>query len=270
MGTPGNVEINFNDTSEYMFRNSSTQKGGFEGNFGTKTTDVEIDIDGTEDVNRTGEQLTEADRTQLRAAIALMEASTVTAFATDKADLSTKAQVAWDRAVALYPAYRAQMQIELDDIRTEMLNTILLQTSQWARIAGSSLNCLVAEMRLKAETELARRLTGIVADRLMRFNEIESQAIAQAFDMNMNSRGQMQNMGLSNLNALWGILRGAHTTEVTDRDYTENRDEDNTTFDLLGRFYHEGVDISDNDGSYNTASAAVSASELASALIPGM
>jgi len=260
--------INFNDTSEYMFRNSSTRKGGFEGNVGTKIVNVDLKVDGTEDITRTGTLLTDDDRAQLREAIVSLETCTVDTFCTDKADLTTRAGAAWDRAISLYPDFRTLLGDEIDDLKTEMLNHIYLNSNQWARTAGSSLNCLVQEMTTKAEIEVTRRIAGHIAESLRRFKEHESTAIAQAFEMQMNARARMQEVGLSGLNIMWGVLRGAETIELTDRDYTENRDEGNRTFDLLGRFYHEGVDVADNDGAYGTATAAIGDSLGIAALIP--
>lgn len=260
--------INFNDTSEYMFRNSSTQKGGFEGNVGTKFAGTDLDVLGTEDVERSGELLNLADRDQLRAAITVLEAQSVTQFAGDKLTLVDKAGLAWDRAFGMYPVFQDLLDTEIDDMRTEMLNNLYLNTNQWARTAGSSLNCLVADMTSKAQIEIARRLAGQIAESLRRFKEHESQAVAQAFEMEMSARGRMQEIGLTNMNVLWQTLRGAETTETTDRDYTEARDENTNTFDLLGRFYHEGIDVSDNDGSYSIAGNAVSDSLGISSLIP--
>lgn len=260
--------INFNDTSEFMFRNSSTQKGGFEGNIGLKTINVDLDVLGTEDVLRNGELLDAADRTQLRAAIDSLEACTVANFCADKADLITRATTAWDRAVSLSPAFQVLLDNEVDDLTTEMLNQIYLNQSQWARIAGSSLNCLVADMTTKAQIEMTRRITGVIAETLRRFKEHETAAVLQAFEMQFSGRARMAEVGLSGLNVMWNVLRGAQTTEVTDRDYTEARDERNSTFDLLGRFYHEGIDISDSDGSYALAGTAASVSQGIASLIP--
>ena len=260
--------INFNDTSEYMFRNSSTQKGGFEGNIGLKTINVDLDVLGTEDVVRNGELLDAADRMQLRAAIDSLEICTVAAFCADKADLITRATTAWNRAIALYPTFQTLLDNEVDDITTEMWNQIYLNQNQWARIAGSSLNCLVADMTTKAQVEMTRRVTGIIAESLRRFKEHETAAVMQAFEMQFNGRARMAEVGLSGLNVMWNVLRGAQTSEVTDRDYTEARDESNRTFDLLGRFYHEGIDISDMDGSYALAGSAASVSQGIAALIP--
>jgi hypothetical protein len=264
----GGTTVNFNDTSEYMFRNSSTKKGGFEGNIGTTTTDVALDISGTEDISRTGSLLDAADRTQLRAAIASLETCTVDSFCTDKGDLVTRAGTAWDRAIALYPTFAALLEDELDDLKAEMLAQIYQNQNQWARIAGSSLNCLVANMTSAAQVDMTRRVAGVIAERLARFKEHETQAIVQAFEIQMNARARMQETGMSGLNALWQVLRGAETTELTDRDYTEARDEDNTTFNLLGRFYHEGIDIADLADTYNTSDDAISVSQGMAALIP--
>lgn len=264
----GGVTINFNDTSEYMFRNSSTQKGGFEGNVGTTWTDTDIDITGTEDVSRSQELLTGLDRTQLRSQIDALEACAVTSFCSDKSDLITRAGNAWDRALALYPTFKSLLDTQTTDLKEEILDQIYLMRSQWARTAGSSLNCLVQEMESDAQVELARRVAGVVAEQLRAFKEHETEAIRQAFEMQFAARAKMAEIGLSSMNTLWNILRGAEVQDITDRDYTENRDEDTNTINLLGKFYHEGIDISDSDGSYALAGDAVSASQAIANLIP--
>lgn len=262
--------INFYDTSEYMFRNSSTKKGGFEGNFGMTDTNTDVDTTGAEDVTRTQTLLLETDRDQLRAQILKLEACAVDAFCTDKGDLVTRAGTAWDRAISLYPSFQSLLNAELEDLKTEMLNNIYLWRNQWRRTAGSSLNCLVQEMETKAEIEMTRRIAGHVAESLRRFKEHETAAIAQAFEHQMTARLRTNEVGLSSMNAIWSILRGSSVEDITDRDYTENRDEDQTTWNMLGKFYHEGIDISDNSGSYNTADAAIGVSEGWAALVPSL
>lgn len=263
-GFGGGTTINFEDTSQYMFRNSSTQRGGFEGHVGAQYVDTDIDIEGTEDINRTQELLTEDDRDRIRATLAQLDAVSAAQIAGDRTDMTAKAALAWDRAISLWPDTKALIDQEVGDLKDEMLQYIFLWESQWARTAGSSLNCLVQGMRVKATTELTRRLAGIIAERTTRFKEHETQAIAQAFQDNLNARMEPAKVAFQQIANLYGVLRGAHTIDATDRDYTESRDEDVLRIDLLGKFYHEGIDVSDNDGAYGLADSAVSASQTVS------
>ena len=253
--------VNFNDTSEYMFRNSSTQKGGFEGNIGHTDTDIDIATSGTEDVEKLAVLLTDADRTKLRTQIETLEACAVATFCSDKASLVEHALAAWQRALTFYPEFRALLEAELVDVRAETMNAILMYETQWARIAGSSLNCLVAEMSVKAQVELGRRISGIVAEQLRRAKEHETDALKNAFEKEFSARARVTEVGISGINSFWQVLRGAEVTEVTDRDYTEARNEDQRVTNLLGKFYHEGIDIADSDGAYALAGDAVSASQ---------
>ena len=256
-----NTTVNFNDTSEYMFRNSSTQKGGFEGNIGSTSTDVDTDTAGTEDVEKIATLLTAADRTQLRAQIATLEECAVNTFCADKASLVSHALMAWDRALNFQPEFRALLEDELVDVRAETMNAILMHEAQWSRIAGSSLNCLVAEMTTKAQIELGRRISGIIAEQLRRAKEHETEALKAAFEKEFSARARVTEVGISGINSFWQVLRGSEVSEITDRDYTETRNEDQQVTNLLGKFYHEGIDIADSDGAYALAGNAVSASQ---------
>lgn len=259
--------INFNDTSEYIFRNSSIRKGGFDANVGYQRTSTDLEIAGAEDVTQTQELLTEADRAQLRGMISTLTVCTTEQLCSDKTDLRARANQAWNRALNLYPVYRAQLDAELDDLRAEMFAYITMWENQWARTAGSSLNCLVQGMRNKATVDLARRMAQAIAESNLRMKEHETQALAQAFDKELNAIVEPQRLGLNQIGALFGVLRGARAEEVTDRDYTENRDETASTGSITGRFYYEGTNISDNEGTYTTDQDAIAnANPIASAI----
>lgn len=259
--------INFNDTSEYMFRNSSIKKGGFDANVGYQRGTSDLDVEGAEDVTQTQELLTEADRAQLRSMINALTVCTTEQLCSDKSDLRARANQAWNRALNLYPVYREQLDAELEDLRAEMFANILMWENQWARTAGSSLNCLVQGMRNKAVVDLSRRMSAAIAESNLRMKEHETEALARAFDKELQSVVQPTQMGLNQIGTLFQILRGARAEEVTDRDYTENRDETTSQSSITGRFYYEGTEISDNAGEYGQADAAIAtANPISSAL----
>jgi hypothetical protein len=242
--------ITFEDTSEYMYRNSSKATGGFKATIGLVNTNTSLDTAGAEDITRTQQLLLDSDMAELRADLEKLTQCTVDEFCADKTDLKTRAGMSWDRALALYPTYQAELAAQLDDLKAETYSRICLWESQWARTAGSSLNCLVQSMKNKAEVELARRIAGVIAETNMRMKEHETQALAQAFMDNMNARLEPDKIAFSKIGTLWGILRGSTVTDVTDRDYNENKDERRTEITAMGDFYHEVVDWSENDGSY--------------------
>ena len=250
-------------------RNSSTKRAGFEAEIGYIDTNTELDIDGTEDVTRDIDVLDDVERARLKAHITALSECTVTAFCSDKASLVAKAGLAWDRAWALFPTYREELDNELDDLKQEFMDYICLWEQQWARMAGSSLNSIVIRLRMKAQVELARRLAGMIAERRLQAKEHETQAIAAAFGNEWQSRQESNQLGFAQIGALYQILKGSKTVDITDRDYTENRDEDKRQFTLMGKFYNEGIDISDQSGTYiGDVSGAWSASEAIAGIIP--
>jgi len=252
MGGTGDTSnsITFEDSSQYIYRNSSKATGGFKATVGVVNTNADLATTGAEDIARTQQLMRDADLDALRADLEKLTQCTVDEFCADKTDLKTRAGVSWDRALALYPTYRAELDARLDDLKAETYNRICLWESQWARTAGSSLNCLVQSMKNKAEVELARRIAGVIAETNMQMKEHETQALAQAFVNNMNARLEPDKIAFSKIGTLWGVLRGSTVTDVTDRDYTENKDEGRTEITAMGDFYHEVVDWSGSNGSY--------------------
>lgn len=260
--------VNFNDTSEYLYRNSSTKRGGFEGNIGNVKTDTSLDVDGTEDIIREQEQLSQIERDRIAAMIGTLTVCATDQLCPDKQDLKARAQFAWDRAISLYPEHKSQLDILLGDLKTETINRICLAKNQWARTAGSSLNCLVQNMEIKAQIELARQIAGIVAESHMQFRQHETEAIAAAFNQNLQARLEPVKLGLSQIGTLYSVLRGAVVTEITDRDYTENRDEDTNQFTAMGKFFHEASSISANEGTFaGDANDAASAAQAIAGIV---
>ena len=100
-----------------------------------------------------------------------------------------------------------------------------------------------------------------MAEQLRRAKEHETEALKNAFEKEFSARARVTEVGISGINSFWQVLRGAEVTELTDRDYTEARGEDQRVTNLLGKFYHEGIDIADSDGAYALAGNAVSASQ---------
>jgi len=246
----GSTTVNFNDTSEYMYRNSSIKKGGFRGNVGFTRTDTSLDVDGTEDVTRTQDQLLAADRDLLRQNIAVIHDCALNRMCSNATTLEGRADYAWDRAINLYPTLRTLLDDEITALKFETMQRIRLAEYAWRRIAGSSLNCAVAHLDSSAENELSVRVAGVVAEALQKYKMHETEAIARAFADNLNARLEPSKVMFAHVGTLWQILRGAQVTDVTDRDYTEARDEDTTVFDARGEFYHEATAIADNSGTY--------------------
>lgn len=268
-GASANNEITFNDTSEYMYRDSSTKRGGFEGSFGFVTNNTDLDTVGTENVNQTGSALPEADRDELRRQIEVLNNCVLDQFCPDKDDLKTRADLAWDRARSLFDDTRGLIDDEVDDLKADTLNYINMWHTQWARMAGSSLNCAVNELRNRAVTELNRRIAGIIAERLTRLKEHETQALAEAFKNNLDARMEPNKLAFMQIGALYGVLRGAETTQVTDRDYDESKDESSRQFTLMGKVFHDITDVSDNSGTYaGELDDAVAASKAIQDLVP--
>lgn len=246
-----NNEITFNDTSEFVYRNSSTRRGGFEGVLTGGRVDTDLDISGTEDVVREQEEMTEADRVLLRDNIATLTACAVAQLCPDKATLGQRSDFAWDRAITLFPDLRMLLDAEIEDLREDTRAYICLWENQWARTAGSSHNSLVLDLKNRAVTELSRRIAGIIAERLHQYKQHETEAITQAFMDSLNARMQPTQIAYNHIGTLYGILRGSATTNITDRGYTEGRDERATNFQGTGKFFHDVTDISDASGNYD-------------------
>lgn len=244
------VTNNFNDTSEYIYRNSSLDKAGFKVSYGDVDTDTTLDVEGTEDISQTQTLLTAADQEQIRGMIDTLTICTTEQLCQDKSDLMSRANLAWNRALALYPEYRIQLQADLDDLRAERHAYICLMEQQWARTAGSSLNCLVQGMRNKAEVELARVMAQAIAESNRRMKEHETEALRNAFEKELTARMEPVKTGLNQIGTLFSVLRGATLTDITDRDYTEHRNEEVNQHTLLGDFYHEAQSTAENSGTY--------------------
>lgn len=234
-GGTSKTTINFEDTSQYIFRNSSRNRGYFEGDAGYTDTD--------DDRATTADLLTDAEMTRLNANIDTVIASSVDELAAAAADLQSRASTAWDRATSLYPVFKGLTDAKLADLKAEMLSQICLRTNQWAMTAGSSLNCLVQNMTTAAEVDLARRMAAVIADDYAGMVKHETDAIASAFEMELKAQLSPVELGLNSLNALLTILRGSHSTENVQRAVRELR--------ATGKFGHESEDWSDNNGTYS-------------------
>lgn len=269
LGGASSTDITFNDTSEFMFRNSATKRGGFEGTLTGGTTSTDLGINGTEDTARTIEELSDPDRVLLRANIATLTDCTVAALCTTRTTFSDRNEAAWNRAISLYPDLRTLLDAELDDLREETRTYICLWEQQWARAAGSSYNSLVLDLKNKAATELGRRISGIIAERLGQFKQQETQAISSAFIDGLNAETQFTQLGYTHIGTLYSILRGSASTNETTRLYEEDRDESATNFQASGKFFHDVTDISDNSGDYNgDLNSAFNASTAVASAIP--
>ena len=266
MGDVIDSPLTIMDTSGNIYRNSSTKRGGFEGEIGLIDTDSQLDVAGTEDVTRTIDVLNDFERSRLASMIGQLTSCTTGTLCEDKADLITRAGQAWERAWNLFPTYRAELDAELADMKQEMLDEICLMESQWARTAGSSLNTLVQRMRAKSVEELARRIAGMIAERRLQAKEHETQAIGQAFEQMLNGRMEPTKAAFAQIGTLYSILKGTLTSDITDRDYTEQRDEDERKITAMGKFYHEAIDVSDASGTY---AADVDSAWAASNLVAG-
>lgn len=269
-GGSSTSSVTMNGTEEYIYRNSSTKRGGFKGNIGYTDTSTDLDIAGAEDIARTQEILLAADRQLLRDNIATLTNCVLPIFCDQASDLRSKAETAWDRALTLYPDTKLQIDAEMLAIKEDTINRICMREAQWARTSGSSLNCVVQGMKNRAEIELARELAGVIASRLIEHKQHETQAIAQAFEANMSAKLKPAELAFNQIGTLYGLLRGGLVTDTTDRDYSENRDEDTHTLQALGEFYHEATAIADNSGTYESdASDAFAASQAIAGVVGG-
>lgn len=252
MGLGGSkTNITFEDTSQYIFRNSSRNRGYFEGEAGFVKTDDDTTRHLQDDQGTTTTLLTAAERERLNDAIDKLIACSVDEYCEDKLDLQTRAGRAWDRAIALYPTFKALTDDKLADMKAEMLAQICLMESQWARTAGSSLNCLVHNMKMRAEVELTRRMAGVVADDYAKMVTHETEALQQAFEMEMSARLKADELGMTTITNYTNLLRGALATEDTTRATTEDTSRDIKELRLMGKFGHEAEDWSDNNGTYS-------------------
>lgn len=252
-GSSSSTNITFEDTSQYIFRNSSRNRGYFEGEAGYVST--------SDDTDTTARQLTEAEVARLNSEIDALAAVSISELGADKTSLTAMADIMWDRAQDLYPTFKTLTDDKLADMKAEAIAQICLMESQWARTAGSSLNCLVGKMRTDAETEMARRMAAAVAADYSGMFQHETQALQIAFEAGMKARLSPVELGLNTLSSLTNILRGAYSTQDTNRDVHEVR--------VMGKFGHEAEDWSDNNGTYSgsvgsLASAAGSISSAAS------
>lgn len=234
-GSSSSTTINFEDTSQYIFRNSSRNRGYFEGEAGYTSTD--------DDHNTNTQLLQDAELIRLNGDIDALALVGVDQFASDKVDLVAKADAAWTRATSLYPIFQGLTDAKLDDLKADMLAQIQLMENQWARTAGSSLNCLVQRMQIDAETEIARRMAAVVSGDYKDMVQHETQAIQAAFEAELKARQGSNEVALNSIATLTNILRGAKANEVSNRNIHELR--------AMGKFGHEAEDWSDNNGTYS-------------------
>ena len=244
------VNNNFEDKSDYIYRNSSTKKGGGRGYLDRTTTNTNLNIDGSEDVARDTQALLAADRTLLRNNIATIHNCALDRMCGNADTLEDRANYAWNRAVALYPTMQALLADQLEALRLETIQRICLAEYQWNRIAGSSLNCQVAAFKSEAESLLATRLAGVMAEALEKYKIHESQTISQAFADNLAARTEPSKIIFAHVTNLWEILKGSEIRDVTDRDYAEQRDEDVSSTKIGFELYYEALSIADNSGTY--------------------
>ena len=244
------VNNNFEDKSDYIYRNSSTKKGGGRGNVQNTNTSSSLNITGTEDVARDTEALTAADRDLLRSNISTIHSCALDRMCGNATTLEERANYAWSRAIDLYPQMQVLLGDQLEALRLTAMNKICLAEYQWNRIAGSSLNCQVAGLKSEAESLLTTRLAGVVAEALERYKIAESQAIAQAFGDNLAARTEPSKIIFAHVGNLWELLKGSEIRDVTDRDYGEQRAESSNTTQVGFELYYEALSIADNSGTY--------------------
>lgn len=263
------TDITFNDTSEFMYRNSATKRGGFEGTITGGSGSTDLAVSGNEDLLKTQEELTDADRVLLRSNIKTLTDCAVAALCTEKTSLSSRNELAWARAIGMFPELQALIDAEITDLKAETEAYICLWETQWARTAGSSHNSLVISMKNKAATELSRRLAGIIAERLGTYKQMETEAISRAFTDGLTATTNLTQLGFTHIGTMYQVLRGSVATSTTERLYSENRDESRREFQASGKFFHDVTDISDNSGDYNgELSSAYSASQSIAGSIP--
>lgn len=255
-GGSSKTTINFEDTSQYIFRNSSRNRGYFEGEAGYVST--------SDDRTSNTTLLTDTELDRLNTQIDTMATLGIDGLVADKPELVDRADAAWDRAIALYPAFKALTEDRLADLKAEMLAQIQLMTNQWARTAGSSLNCLVQKMQTDAETEMARRMAAVISSDYKDMVVHETQAMASAFEAELKARAGVDETAINSVATLTNILRGSKAKEVDERDIHELR--------VMGKFGHEAEDWSDNNGTYsgevsNLSSAATAISGAAGGVI---
>lgn len=249
-GATADNTLTFNDTSEFMYRNSSTKRGGFEGSVGLVTNSTNLDIDGDEEIVKAAVLLSTAERDAIKLQVKTLNDCVIANFCAERADLYDKARTSWDRAITLYDDTRADIQAELDNIKAEGVNMVCLNKLQWERTAGSSLNTTVLLLQADAEVALTQKLAALLAERIPQLRQAETQAMAQAFTDMLNSRMEPAKLALAHMGTLYGILRGSTVSDTTNRSYVEGRDEDSRQFTLMGKFFHDVTDIADNSGAY--------------------
>ena len=222
------------DTSQYIFRNSSRMRGYFEGDAGYVDTD--------DDRSTTADLLSTTEMARLNNNIDTLIASSVDQLATAAGDLQTRASTAWDRATSLYDTFKGLTDDKLADLKAEMLSQIYARQVQWAITAGSSFNCIVQSMTTEAEVDLARRMAGVIADDYAGMVKHETEAMASAFEMELKAQITPIELGLNSLSALMSTLRGSHSAENVSRDVKEVR--------ATGKFGHEAEDWTASNGTY--------------------
>ena len=239
VGTSSNE---FQDTSEFIYRNSSEKAAGFTFEAGTVNEDRSIN----EDIVVTTEALDAACRTDIKDMITTLKVDAQN-HVDDRDHLITRAHAAWDRAIALYTDFETQLTAETDDIKTEFTDRICAAELEWQRTAGSSLNTLVQDMKARSEAELARRLAGVISTRLQGFRNDETNAIANAFQHEFIAHHQTAQISLSQLIGLGNLLKGSIATQTTDRDLSEDVDQ----IRAMGNYFRNAKTISDDQGTHS-------------------
>lgn len=248
-GASANNEITFNDTSEYIYRNSSEKSGGGTIEAGTVRENRDRNTDISEDITDQSTALDQACRDQIKGMVTTLEAQ-VTSLAQDTTDVQGLAQVVWDSALSLHDDVDAKLTDRLDDLKAETLNRIMSYELQWQRTAGSSLNCIVLDMTNKATTEMARRMSAVAAEMLFQAQGAQQDAIHTAFQDQMTARSQPRQLAFGHMGTLLGVLKGSLVDTTRNRDVLESMDENASQTKLMSNLFYSAKSVADNSGQY--------------------
>lgn len=248
-GATANNTLTFEDTSEFIFRNSSTDRSGF--HVDAQYTDENIGkvTDLTDNQTETTELLDQACRDLIKqkveAMLAVADDTTI-----NRDYLKDNALKAWDRACNLYPEYQLWSDDTVADILAEGVERICENKTQWSRIAGSSLNCVVQSLEVRAQTELSRKLFAERSRWRKDMLEHQTQAIRDAFEMEMAARMNTAQIPFTSAVGLLQVLRGAEATGTVARTTNEVADTDVQKVFLGGRYWVDAQSVSDDQGAY--------------------
>lgn len=261
-----NSTVTLQDTSQYTYRNSSEKHSGFtfEGGFTNEDRDRTTDVD--EDETQNTQSLDAACRQMIKDMVTTLKHQ-VDNSAAEKDHLVEKAHYAWDRAVSLYPEFQTNLSAEIDDLKADMLARICQWTDQWSRMAGSSLNCQVQQMKIRAETDLARRLAAVIANKMHDQSKHETSAIQQAFQKEFQAHWGTRQIDYGHMSNLLAILKGANIDTIRERDVVEQVDETVNQIRAMGNYFSQARSIADNSGEYagNVDDLAAAATAIAGA-----